>query len=59
VSCGEWFNGSWEWKLVWRRGLFEWEKNLELQLLQVVQGMNPVLDYEDKWVWKDDKDNGY
>jgi len=20
-SCGEWVNDSWEWKLVWRRGL--------------------------------------
>jgi len=35
---GECLNGSWKWDLVWRRGLFDWEKTKELQLLQVLNG---------------------
>ena len=26
-SCKEWVNNSWEWKLVWMRGLFDWENS--------------------------------
>jgi len=58
-SFEEWVNGSWEWKLVWRRGLFEWEKNQEFQPLQVLQGLNPVSEFNDRWIWKDDKIFGY
>ena len=34
-----WSNGVWVWRLAWRRSLFEWEKPLENQLLQELQGL--------------------
>ena len=43
-SCGEWINGSWKWKFVWTRDMFDWEKNQEVQLLQEVHGKVLVLD---------------
>jgi len=58
-SLGEWFNDRWEWKLVWRRGLFDWEKFQEVQLVQEVHGKAPVFNYEDSWVWKVGKDSGF
>ena len=58
-SCGEWVNDSWEWKLVWRIGLFDWENSQEAQLLQEVHEKAPVLSIEDSWVWKVGKDSGF
>ena len=39
--------------------MFDWEKNKELQLLQEMHGKVLVLNYEDNWVWKVDKDSGF
>jgi len=58
-SCGEWVNDSWEWKLVWRRGLFDWKIGQEVQLLQEVLGKTPVSNFEDSRVWKVGKDTGF
>ena len=43
-------------KLVWRRGLFDWENSQEAQLLQEVHGKGLVLSIEDSRVWKVGKD---
>ena len=45
VEVGNWLDGVWEWKLVWRRNMFEWEKALESQLLQELQGMRLEFDW--------------
>jgi len=58
-SCGEWLNDSWEWKLVWRKGLFDWENSQEAQLLQEVHGKALVLSIEDSKVWKVGKDSEF
>ena len=55
----EWLNGSWKWDLVWRKGLFDWEKTKELQLLYVLNGLCLVLDKKDCWVWKGGMTIGY
>jgi len=58
-SCEEWVNGSWKWKLVWRRGLFDWENSQEAQLLREVHGKALVLSIEDSRVWKLGKDSEF
>jgi len=51
--CGDWINNIWVWNLIWRRGLFEGEKNQVSQLLEEVHGLSLVLKNEDRWVWND------
>jgi len=46
-SFGEWLNGYWKRDLFWRKGLFDWEKIQELQLLQVVHDSCLVFGKED------------
>jgi len=58
-SFGEWTSNSWNWALKWRRGLFDWEKDQEFQLMQKLQSSRLVLGKEVNWVWKDEADSGY
>ena len=58
-SCGEWVNDRWEWKLIWRRGLFDREIYQEVQLLQEVHGKTPIMNSIDSRVWKAGKDSGF
>jgi len=39
AEIGNWSNGVWIWHLCWRRSLFDWEKLLEEQLSQLLQGI--------------------
>jgi len=39
AEFGAWNNGQWAWTFAGRRSLFEWEKQLECQFSQVVQGV--------------------
>jgi len=50
VDFGGWVDGVWEGKLAWIRIQFEWEKVLESQLLQKLQGLRIELEMEDSWV---------
>jgi len=59
VEFGDWNNGKWEWKFVWRRNLFEWEKQLAGLLSQEVQVESLDLEKEDRWVWKEGEVLGY
>jgi len=52
AECGYWVDGVWKWNLLWRRNLFEWEKDLERQHFEMLQGLRLVLDMDDGWVWK-------
>jgi len=38
--------------LCWRRSLFDWEKLLEEQLSQLLQGVKMDVGEVDSWVWK-------
>ena len=40
------------WKLAWRKSLFEWKKILKSHLLRKFQGLRIELEMEDSWVWK-------
>ena len=46
-------NLEWVWKIDWRRNMFEWEKNQEQDLLQLLGEKSVNMDNEDTWVWKD------
>jgi hypothetical protein len=39
------------WRLCWRRRLFEWEKNLQADLLALCNSVTVRLDEEDRWGW--------
>jgi len=45
--CGVWSNSVWSWNLIWRRDLFEWEMPQLCQFLEVVQGLSPILTFDD------------
>jgi hypothetical protein len=40
------------WNLVWRRRLFEWEKDLVNELLVVLNQTGALIDVEDRWGWR-------
>ena len=48
TAFGGWNNEKWLWNFVWRRNLFEWEKQIAKRLFQEVQGVNFDLDKEDR-----------
>ncbi|CAL0303331.1 unnamed protein product [Lupinus luteus] len=58
-SMGVWRNDSWCWSLSWRRNLFEWEKEEERILLNVLQDVSPLYEGEDGWVCSQAKDGVY
>ena len=41
------------WKIEWRRNFFEWERNQEQQLMQLLGEQRVRVDKEDSWFWKD------
>ena len=59
AAFGGWNNEKWVWNFIWRRNLFEWEKQIAKRLFQEVQGVNFDLDKEDRWVWKEGEELGY
>ncbi|KAK8684699.1 hypothetical protein V6N13_040715 [Hibiscus sabdariffa] len=44
-------NGGWQWKIVLRRRLFDWEKVIWDQFLEVLSFVKPVLNLEDSVRW--------
>ena len=40
AAFGGWNNGMWVWNFVWRRNLFEWEKQIAGLVSQEVQGVS-------------------
>jgi len=40
-----------EWLLIWRRNRFIWEISHEMQLLELLNGVNMSLDSQDKRIW--------
>jgi hypothetical protein len=50
--------GGGGWRFVWRRELFEWEKELVVDLLARLEG-KVLGDRADSWVWKPDIEGGF
>jgi len=36
AAFGGWNNGKWDWNFVWRRNMFEWEKQIVVLFSQAV-----------------------
>ncbi|GKV27665.1 hypothetical protein SLEP1_g36804 [Rubroshorea leprosula] len=61
-SCNQMGNirsGSWEWKLTWRRNLFEWEAGEVVELERMIEGVKVIQGQPDKWEWIHDKEGHY
>ncbi|GLU18032.1 hypothetical protein SLE2022_343540 [Rubroshorea leprosula] len=52
-------SGSWEWKLTWRRNLFEWEAEEVVDLERMIEGVKVNPGWPDKWEWIHDKEGHY
>jgi len=39
------------WQIPWKRELFDWEKDLEKQLLKLINTINRNGDMTDQWCW--------
>jgi len=48
-----------KWGLCWRRGLFDWEKELEVQLLALFSTAKWNRDLLDGWLWAKGDTNSY
>lgn len=56
---GYWSDGVWHWEFVWRRNLFEWEKEF-LEELKFVIGQVVLIPVKvDKWSWSRVKDGNF
>ncbi|GLT88308.1 hypothetical protein SLE2022_063410 [Rubroshorea leprosula] len=58
-DMGNWTNGRWQWKLVWKRQLRLWEEDLETDLTEMLRTTHPIQDKEDNWWWKPDPSGIY
>ncbi|GKU94321.1 hypothetical protein SLEP1_g7835 [Rubroshorea leprosula] len=52
-------SGSWEWKLSWRRNLFEWEAEEVADLERMIEGVKITQGWPDKWEWIHEKEGQY
>ncbi|GKV04742.1 hypothetical protein SLEP1_g16855 [Rubroshorea leprosula] len=52
-------SGSWEWKLSWRRNIFEWEAGEVVDLKRMIEGVKITQGWPDKWEWIHDKEGQY
>ncbi|GKU99298.1 hypothetical protein SLEP1_g12166 [Rubroshorea leprosula] len=52
-------NGLWEWKLNWRRNLFDWEKEEAMELHNTIQSVQTSQGCMDSWEWTHSKDGQY
>jgi len=50
---------SFHWNLLWRRDLFEWEKDLQQQLLLILNTAQWKRYGLDEWVWRKEEGKGY
>ncbi|GKU88289.1 hypothetical protein SLEP1_g2571 [Rubroshorea leprosula] len=50
-DMGTWRNGSWHWKLPWKRQLRSWEEDLQKELLEIINSAHPIQNKEDQWRW--------
>jgi len=50
---------SFQWKLLWRRELFEWEKELQEQLLLILNTTQWKRNGSNDWIWGKEEGNSY
>ncbi|XP_038685806.1 uncharacterized protein LOC119985586 [Tripterygium wilfordii] len=58
-SFGFWDGIKWSWLIPWRRDLFQWEEDLENELLDVIGGLVIAPGRRDKIVWRHTIDGNY
>ena len=51
-QMGEWQESYWDWHLIWRRSLYEWECEEVQRLRIIIQQIIPDRGTEDRVVWK-------
>lgn len=49
-EMGRWEDGSWSWWLRWRRPLFEWEHDLENELMIFLGNFSIKAGISDSWI---------
>ena len=49
---GEWIENSWEWRLEWRRSLYDWEQDDVRALQHIIEQNGPKRDTADGVLWK-------
>ncbi|XP_068492078.1 uncharacterized protein [Phaseolus vulgaris] len=54
-ELGVWEESGWRWKLKWRRGRFEWEIPMELELGMHISRANVSRDEKDAQIWRGDE----
>ncbi|KHN27104.1 hypothetical protein glysoja_032872, partial [Glycine soja] len=59
LQMGESSEGSWEWRLQWRRLLFEAEIPMGAAFLEEIQNVNIHMQHTDTWVWMNDPTGKY
>ncbi|GAB4841386.1 hypothetical protein Ancab_039697 [Ancistrocladus abbreviatus] len=59
AEMGEWVNGEWRWKFLWRRELFDRDKQRLAALTEKIDGINLSQLAEDSWRWKFHKNGRY
>ncbi|GKV21933.1 hypothetical protein SLEP1_g31856 [Rubroshorea leprosula] len=58
-QMGRELNGTWEWKLNWRRRLMEWEEELAHKLSKMIEEVKIQPRITDKWEWVHKSDGKY
>ncbi|GKU88316.1 hypothetical protein SLEP1_g2599 [Rubroshorea leprosula] len=58
-DMGTWMNGSWQWKLLWKRQLRSWEEDMETELLEMLKTAHPIQNKEDQWWWQPEPSGNY
>ncbi|XP_057771186.1 uncharacterized protein LOC130990997 [Salvia miltiorrhiza] len=56
---GRWVNESWVWDLVWRRALFDREREATNELISAISSVTPIAGNKDGWIWKAASDGKY
>ncbi|GKV46811.1 hypothetical protein SLEP1_g53774 [Rubroshorea leprosula] len=58
-QMGRELNGTWEWKLNWRRRLMEWEEESTYELSKMIEKVKMQPRIIDKWEWVHKRDGKY
>jgi hypothetical protein len=56
-DLGSWVDNQWIWDFQWRRNFFQWEQELNVQLILCIASFQPS-DVDDVWLWRDNLEEG-
>jgi len=54
-EVGVWEESAWGWTLRWRRGRFEWETQMEVELVMHISRANVIKEEKEAQVWRGDE----